>query len=62
MKELLARGEKECLVEALRRTHGDLDRAASLLQIDRADLDARLRNQRIDSVSPDAASWKSVEL
>lgn len=58
---LLAAFEKDCLVEALRRASGDLEGAARILQIPRADLDARIQACGLAAPPPPPPSWKSVE-
>ena len=64
LPDLLAAFEKECLVEALRQASGDLDGAARILQIPRADLDAKIRSHGLaapPSPPPPPPTWKSVE-
>jgi len=62
---LIAAYEKECVVEGLRRTRGDLKATATLLGISGADLDRKLRELGLDASAgsePSRAEWKSVEV
>jgi DNA-binding NtrC family response regulator len=67
LAELVASFEKEVLVEALHGAQGDLSAAAKKLGLDRAGLDARLKELGIvgpvpPPAAPGAAEWKSVQV
>ncbi len=62
LADLVAAFEKDCLVEAIRQAGGDLDRAAGLLAIGRADLDGKLKVHGLAAPpSPPPVQWKSVQ-
>jgi len=63
---VLSAFEKECLVEAMQRAEGDLDRAAKVLGVGRAELDGLIRAHGLAAPPPPPkpppeADWKSVQ-